>query len=96
MSISTTLARQFGFAKLDDFFAGAGRGDISPRQLQGALRADEAPPSAIEPQPIVSNPRAQPGGILMVGVDKLLTVPAGAASRRRPTPSSVSCRAAAA
>jgi GTP pyrophosphokinase len=70
------LAQQFEFDKLDDFLAAAGRGSISPHQLHGALRADKTPPLPVEPQPIVRKSRAQSGGILVVGVDKLLTVPA--------------------
>ncbi len=71
------LAQSFGFARLADFFAEAGRGEISARQLQTALRIDNAPVAPLEEQPLVRKPRAQPGGILIVGVDKLLTVPAG-------------------
>jgi len=70
------LAQSFGFVKLADFFAEVGRGEISSRQLQIALRGDEAPPTLVEEQPVIHKPRAQPGGILIVGVDKLLTVPA--------------------
>ena len=70
------LAQSFGFAKLADFFAEAGRGEISPRQLQTALHGEAAPAAAVDDQPVVHKPRAQPGGILIVGVDKLLTVPA--------------------
>jgi len=70
------LAQSFGFAKLADFFAEAGRGEISQRQLQIALRGEDAPAVPAEAQPLVKKPRAQPGGILIVGVDKLLTVPA--------------------
>jgi len=70
------LAQSFGFAKLADFFAEAGRGEISQRQLQMALRGEDAPAIPAEAQPLVKKPRAQPGGILIVGVDKLLTVPA--------------------
>ena len=70
------LAQEFGFAKLNDFQAELGRGEISPRQVQTALRGENAPPAAGDEQPIVRKPRAQPGGILIVGVDKLLTVPA--------------------
>lgn len=70
------FAQEFGFAKLNDFLAELGRGEISPRQIQTALRVDDAPAAAIDEQPIVRKPRAQPGGILIVGVDKLLTVPA--------------------
>ncbi len=70
------LAQTLGFAKLNDFLAETGRGEISARQIQVALREDEALPAVSEEAPIVHKPRAQPGGILIVGVDKLLTVPA--------------------
>jgi GTP pyrophosphokinase len=70
------LAHDFGYAKLGDFLADAGRGEISSRQIQALLRADEAPPPTIEEPPIVGKPSAPPGGILIVGVDKLLTLPA--------------------
>ena len=70
------LAQQFGFDKLSDFLAEVGRGEIGPRQLQTALRKDEPTPVAADEQPLVGKPRARPGGILVVGVDKLLTVPA--------------------
>jgi GTP pyrophosphokinase len=70
------LAQSFGFAKLADFFAETGRGEISSRQLQTALRGEDAPATAVDEQPVIHKPRAQPGGILIVGVDKLLTVPA--------------------
>ncbi|MDB5812282.1 MAG: bifunctional (p)ppGpp synthetase/guanosine-3,5-bis(diphosphate) 3-pyrophosphohydrolase [Betaproteobacteria bacterium] len=71
------LAQTFGFAKVMDFFAEAGRGEISSRQLQIALREEDTPAVVADEQPLVKKPRAQPGGILIVGVDKLLTVPAG-------------------
>ncbi len=70
------FAQESGFAKLDDFLAGIGRGEISPRQIQTALRVGDRPPVVADQQPIVGKSRAQPGGILIVGVDKLLTVPA--------------------
>jgi len=70
------LAQQFEFGKLNDFLAEVGRGEIGPRQLQLGLRAGKAPPAAADEKPIVRKPRAQPGGILVVGVDRLLTVPA--------------------
>jgi GTP pyrophosphokinase len=70
------LAQQFGFDKLADFLAEVGRGEIGAGQLQTALRADAAPAPPADERPVVGRPRAQPGGILVVGVDKLLTVPA--------------------
>lgn len=71
-----TLARQFGFNKVDDFLADVGRGEIGQRQLHNGLVPQEAEPAVAEEAPIVRKARAQPGGILIVGVDKLLTVPA--------------------
>mgnify|MGYP001217397741 FL=1 len=70
------LAQQFGFEQLDDFLAAIGRGEISSHQLQTALHVKETPPAAPDENPIVRKSRARPGGILVVGVDKLLTVPA--------------------
>ena len=80
------LAQRFGFAKVTDFFAEAGRGEVSQRQLQSALRTDEAPSQPVDEQPVARKPRAQPGGILIVGVDKLLTVPAGCCKPAPPDP----------
>ena len=68
------LAQQLGFARLDEFLADVGRGEIGQRQLQSALRPPA--PAAAEPRPAAGKARAQPGGILIVGVDKLLTLPA--------------------
>ena len=73
-----TLAERAGYAKIDDFLADVGRGAIGPRQLQIAIRADEAAARPVEPALQLHKARAAPGGsgILVVGVDKLLTVPA--------------------
>jgi len=71
-----TLARQFEFDRLEDFLAEVGRGEISPRQLQNALAPVAPVATAADEAPIVRKASAQSGGILVVGVDKLLTVPA--------------------
>ena len=77
------LAVQLGYARVDDFLAEAGRGDIRPRQLQEAVRALLGPGEAelpAEPGPLTAPRRreapADRGGVLVVGVDRLLTVPA--------------------
>ena len=73
------LAHRLGLAGLDEMFAGVGRGEVGPRQLQTALREIVEPPAPSEPEVLLTKKsRAQtPGsGILIVGVDKLLTVPA--------------------
>ena len=73
-----TLAERAGFAKVEDFLADVGRGTIGPRQIQIALQGDVEASSAAEPALHLHKARAAPtgSGILVVGVDKLLTVPA--------------------
>ena len=78
------LAASLGFEKADDFLAGAGRGEIRSRQLENAVRALD--PRALssaddgtEPLPVQAGRRpavSRKGGVLVVGVDRLLTVPA--------------------
>lgn len=77
------LAAQLGYSRADDFLAEAGRGEIRPRQLQEAARA-LSPRAEVHPAedviPLAAPRRgdasANGGGILVVGVDRLLTVPA--------------------
>jgi GTP pyrophosphokinase len=69
------FAHQFGFAKLDEFFAAVGREEIGPRALQVALRGPakaEAPP-AEEVVPKKAKAGETGSGILIVGVDRLMT-----------------------
>ena len=76
------LAARFGFAKADDLLADVGRGEIRSRQLEQAIRAldprAEAP--AAEKEAAVPAPARKgatgKGAVLVVGVDRLLTVPA--------------------
>ncbi len=76
------LAEEQGYEKLSDYLADIGRGDISRKRLQNALR-----PQPVEPEvvalPVPRKGHADKskgdgggGGVLVVGVDKLLTVPA--------------------
>ncbi|HKU72209.1 MAG TPA: bifunctional (p)ppGpp synthetase/guanosine-3',5'-bis(diphosphate) 3'-pyrophosphohydrolase [Burkholderiales bacterium] len=78
------LATKLGFAKADDLLADVGRGEIGGRQLEQAIHAfdprAEAP--AAEPRetapaaPRKGQSSASKGAVLVVGVDRLLTVPA--------------------
>ena len=73
------LAGEFGYTKLNDFLAGLARGEIGNKQLQDALKPESAPqPTVVPAEPlVVRKPRAAAqGSVLVVGVDKLLTVPA--------------------
>ena len=68
------LAQQFGFGKPEEFFAAVGREEIGPRALQVALRgapAPERPPDEV----VARKSRAGEagGGVLFVGVDRLMT-----------------------
>lgn len=78
-----TLAGRLGTAKLDEFLALVGRGEIGPRQIQDALREEgKAAPAQPEDSGLPAAVHASPAGqqlnrrgdILVVGVDKLLTV----------------------
>ena len=77
------LAAQLGFEKANDFLAEVGRGEIGQRQLQNAIVALDPRAANVaaseEPQPPAAR-KARPAQgrsqILIVGVDKLLTVPA--------------------
>ncbi len=68
------LAARLGFARLEELFAAFGRAEVTPRQLQSAIGGQEVP---VAPAVQLKTPSpARPGAsaILVVGVDKLLTV----------------------
>jgi GTP pyrophosphokinase len=77
------LAAQLGFGKPEDMLAEVGRGEIRSGQLDHALAAlDPRAQAAAAPDALPApsaRARAAPrskGGVLVVGVDRLLTVPA--------------------
>jgi len=79
------LAAHLGFAKADDFLAGTGRGEIRSRQLEQAAHAlnPRGPATSPDsggvsvPAPVgKASAASRKGGVLVVGVDRLLTVPA--------------------
>ncbi len=70
------LADKLGFAEVDDLFIAAARAKVSLRQLQAALRGGEAPPEEVADALSVREQRdsdVAEKGILIVGVDRLLT-----------------------
>jgi GTP pyrophosphokinase len=72
------LAAKAGFDKAEDFFAAFGRDEINSKQVQTAIQAlaaPLAPPPAPEPEVHMRQSRAagSGSGILVVGVDRLLT-----------------------
>ena len=76
------LAAHFGYPLPEDFLAEVGRGEIRSGQLEQALqaldpRARGARPEAPQEPPARKPPvAARRGSVLVVGVDRLLTVPA--------------------
>jgi len=85
------LADRLGYAKTDDLFIALARADIGQRQLQTAIRggdetSDDRP--AVD-EVAVRKPKASSvsdKGILIVGVDKLLTQLAGCCKPAPPDP----------
>jgi GTP pyrophosphokinase len=69
------LAHKLGFDKPDDLFAAFARDEVNLRQLQGALReAKGFVPDAVPP--VVEKKKAKQakqGGVLVVGMDRLMT-----------------------
>jgi GTP pyrophosphokinase len=69
------VAGECGFDKLDDFFAALGRGEVSSRQIEIAVRG-EAPAAAPAP-PLVIKPAAPEkasSGVLVLGVNNIATM----------------------
>jgi GTP pyrophosphokinase len=68
------LASRLEFSGVNDLFAALGRGEVTPRQLQSAVLGEVVPEDKLPAHAAHSRPAAAPSGILIVGVDKLLTV----------------------
>ncbi len=69
------LAAQLGFERTEDFFAAVGRDEVGPRAIQVAARGPE-PAAAPAEEAVVtrkSKAAAEASGILIVGVDRLMT-----------------------
>jgi GTP pyrophosphokinase len=75
------VAAKAGFPRLDDFFAAATRDELNLRQIQAAIRAvvegtsATAPAAEAPPEVTMRSSRAKGAGsgILVVGVDRLMT-----------------------
>ena len=71
------VAAKAGFAKLEDFFAAYARDEINSKQVNAAIQgvAHVEPETVHEPEVVTKKSRAggSGGGILVVGVDRLMT-----------------------
>jgi GTP pyrophosphokinase len=67
-----SLASRLGFGKPDDLFIAVARDEVNLRQLQTALRGEQSP---VVKEAVVKKKRSQApaGGVLIVGMDRLLT-----------------------
>jgi GTP pyrophosphokinase len=68
------LAKRLGFEGPDDLFAAVGREEVGSRQLQTALRGEPERESRPEVRPQGGRAAQTGGGVLVVGVDRLMTV----------------------
>jgi GTP pyrophosphokinase len=80
------LATRLDFASVNELFAALGRGEVTPRRLQAAVAGEAAVAEKSAPQPTIARPAPPPGGVLVVGVDKLLTVLARCCKPAPPDP----------
>jgi len=79
------LAERFGFAKTEEFLLAVARGDIKSPQLTAGLREDA--PAEAGPELVMRKSAASSGqGVLVSGVDKLLTVLAKCCKPAPPDP----------
>ncbi len=70
------LAHKLGFAKADDLYIAAARGELNQRQFQAVARGGDLLTETQLPDEVQTRPSKPVGGnqgILIVGVDKLLT-----------------------
>ena len=68
------IATSCGFSGTEEFLAALGRGEVTSRQVEIAVRGESAP--APEPDPITVRPAASgtSSGVLVLGVDNLATL----------------------
>lgn len=82
------LAADMGFERLNDLLVELARGDIGPKQLQDAIKPPPLEPEAPQAlQPTTRKARSTgQGNVLIVGVDKLLTLTAKCCKPAPPDP----------
>jgi GTP pyrophosphokinase len=68
------LAARLNYAKVEELFAAFGRAEVTPRQLQLAIGGSEFAVAPTPEQRLAAPAKPNASGILVVGVDKLLTV----------------------
>ncbi|HEX4779506.1 MAG TPA: bifunctional (p)ppGpp synthetase/guanosine-3',5'-bis(diphosphate) 3'-pyrophosphohydrolase [Usitatibacter sp.] len=70
-----SVARACGFPKLDEYYAAIGRGEVSTRQIEVAVRGEA--PAALAPPALVLQPAPaakSSSGVLVLGVNNIATM----------------------
>lgn len=71
------LAQQLGFAKADDLYVAVAKDEFSLRQIDAVIKAEGQPPAQEEPvvftHKVAKATQAGNGGVLVMGVDSLMT-----------------------
>ena len=71
-----SLAKQFGYDKVDDFFCAIGAGDINPQQIASRMLEEERPQDpvlVIPPEAVIGKRPSELDGVSVSGVEGLLT-----------------------
>src|SRR5262249_21190975 len=68
------IAAACGFPKLEDFFAALGRGEVTARQIEIAVRGETPAAPAASPLTLVPAPAKTSSGVLVLGVNNIATL----------------------
>jgi GTP pyrophosphokinase len=69
------VANACGYPKLEDFLASLGRGEVSSRQIEIAVRGETAPvPAPVAPTVAPPEPSKTSSGVLVLGVNNIATL----------------------
>jgi GTP pyrophosphokinase len=68
------LAGSVGFPKLEDFYAALGRGEVTTRQIEIAIRGETAPAPAPVVPVVAPAPSKTSSGVLVLGVNNIATM----------------------
>jgi len=82
------LAADMGYDRLNDLLTALGRGEIGPKALHDAMTGDvpQTPADGQVATLVTRKPARTGGGVLVVGVDRLLTTPAKCCRPAPPEP----------
>jgi GTP pyrophosphokinase len=68
------IAAAAGYPKLDEFFAALGRGEVTQRQIEIAVRGEAAPAAPVLPSFVAPAPSKASSGVLVLGVNNIATL----------------------